>query len=194
MLASFRDRGFGSTRDQKDASPNFQAQNGLAVANLPVVFSEECPKNRAKAKLKVALAHSAVRHAARQDFLHKLSTRLIRENQAVCVEDLNVKGMLKNHKLARSISDAAWGEFLRMLSYKSAWYGRQMVKIDRWYPSTKTCGECGTTGHKLSLSDREWTCPDCGTTHDRDVNAARNILTAGLAGLACGGDVRPLAA
>lgn len=150
-------------------------------------------KNRVKTRLKVARAHSAVRQA-RQDSLHKLSTRLIRENQTVCVEDLNIKGMVKNRCLSRSISDAGWGEFLRMLSYKSAWYGRQMVKIDRWHPSTKTCGECGTTGHKLPLSVREWTCPDCGASHDRDVNAARNILAAGLAVLACGGDVRPVAA
>jgi putative transposase len=151
-------------------------------------------KNRAKANLKVARAHSAVRHA-RQDFLHKLSTRLIRENQTICVENLCVSGMLKAKLHSRSISDAGWGGFLRMLAYKSGWYGRQLVKIDRWFPSTKTCGECGTTGHILSLDDRRWTCPDCGTVHDRDVNAARNVLTAGLAAVnACGGDIRPVAA
>jgi len=126
-----------------------------------------------------------VRHA-RQDFLHKLSTRLIRENQTVCVETLSIKGMLRARLHSRSIADAGWGEFVRMVSYKALWYGRKLVRIDRFYPSTRTCGACGTTGHALSLSDREWTCPDCGAHHDRDVNAAVNIRTAGLAGIACG--------
>lgn len=180
---------------EKIANPRHLAKRQKRLARLQrqMTKKQKGSKNRAKARFKVARAHSAVRHA-RQDFLHKLSTRLIRENQTVCVEDLSIKGMLRAKLHSRSISDAGWGEFLRMLSYKSVWYGRTLVKIDRWHPSTKTCCECGTTGHKLSLSDREWTCPDCGTTHDRDLNAARNILTAGLAGLACGGDVRPGAA
>ncbi|WP_323374761.1 RNA-guided endonuclease InsQ/TnpB family protein [Skermanella rosea] len=150
-------------------------------------------KNRVKANLKVARAHSAVRHA-RQDFLHKLSTRLIRENQTICVETLNVQGMVRNRKLARAISDAGWAQFVSMLSYKAVWHGRALAKIDRWHPSTKTCSVCGTTGHDLPLSVREWDCPDCGERHDRDVNAAKNILAAGLAVSACGGDVRPVAA
>jgi putative transposase len=145
-------------------------------------------KNRAKAKLKVARAHAAVRHA-RQDHLHKFSTRLVRENQTIIVEDLCVKGMLKSKRCSKSISDAAWGELVRQLTYKASWYGRQLVKIDRFFPSTKTCSECGTTGHVLPLSVREWNCPDCGAHHDRDVNAAINIRTAGLAGIACGEDV-----
>lgn len=180
---------------EKVANPRHlgKRQKHLAHLQRRLARKQKGSKNRAKAKLKVARTHSAVR-AARQDFLHKLSTRLIRENQTVCVEDLSIKGMLRAKLHSRSIADAGWGEFLRMLSYKSAWYGRQMVKIDRWYPSTKTCGACGTTGHRLSLSDRKWTCPDCGTSHDRDVNAAKNILAAGLAVLACGGDVRPVAA
>jgi putative transposase len=145
-------------------------------------------KNRAKAKLKVARAHAAVRHA-RGDFLHKLSTRLVRENQTISLETLSIKGMLRAKLHSRSVSDAGWGELVRMLTYKAAWYGRKLVKIDRFYPSTKTCSECGTTGHALTLADREWTCPDCSAVHDRDVNAARNILAEGLSVAACGGDV-----
>lgn len=142
-------------------------------------------KNRAKARLKVGRAHAAARHA-RQDFLHKLTARLIRENQAIYVENLAVAGMLKSKRMSRSIADAGWGELRRMLAYKAAWHGRTLVKIDRWYPSSKTCSACGTTGHALTLADRKWTCPDCGEHHDRDVNAARNILAAGQAVLACG--------
>lgn len=181
---------------EKIANPRHLAKRHKRLATLQrrLAKKKKGSKNRAKAKLKVARAHAAVCHV-RRDWLHKLSTRLIRENQTVCVEDLNVKGMVRNHCLARSISDASWGEFLGMLAYKSTWYGRQLVKVDRWFPSTKSCSACGTTGHKMSLSDREWTCPDCGTPHDRDVNAAKNILTAGLAAVnACGGDVRPVAA
>src|SRR3546814_10618526 len=98
--------------------------------------------------------------------------------------------MLKSKRMSRSIADAGWGELRRMLAYKARWYGRDMVAIDRFHPSSKTCGVCGTTGHNLSLADREWTCPDCGERHDRDVNAARNILRAGQARLACGETVR----
>ncbi len=142
-------------------------------------------KNRAKAKLKVARAHAAVRYA-RQDFLHKLSRRIVSENQVIAVESLSVKGMLRAKLHSKAISDAAWGELVRQLTYKSMWYGRRLIKIDRFYPSTKTCSNCGSTGHALSLSDRQWTCPDCGAVHDRDRNAARNILAAGLAVSACG--------
>lgn len=142
-------------------------------------------RNRAKAKRRVGRAHAAVRHA-RHDFLHKLSTRLIRENQTVCVESLSVTGMLRTKRHSRAIADAGWGELVRQLAYKAVWYGRRLVRVDRFYPSTKTCSACGTTGHALSLADRVWTCPDCGTLHDRDRNAARNILAAGLAVSACG--------
>lgn len=180
---------------EKIANPRHITKRQKCLARLQrrLAKKQRGSKNRAKAKIKVARVHSAVRHA-RQDFLHKLSTRLIRENQTICVEDLCIKGMLRAKLHSRSISDAGWGDFLRMLSYKSAWHGRDLVKIDRFFPSTKTCGACGTTGHTLTLSMRAWTCPDCGTPHDRDVNAARNILAAGLAVSACGGDVRPVAA
>ncbi len=137
-------------------------------------------RNREKARVKVARIHAAISDA-RKDFIHKLTTQLIRENQTIAVEDLSVCNMVKNHKLARSISDAAWGEFVRQLEYKSKWYGRTLVKIDRWFPSSKRCGNCGHIVEKLPLNIREWTCQKCGSVHDRDLNAARNINAAGLA-------------
>jgi putative transposase len=146
--------------------------------------------NREKARLKVARVHAQISDA-RGDFLHKLTTQLVRENQTIAVEDLAVKNMVKNHKLARSISDASWGELVRQLTYKAAWYGRNLVKIDRWFPSSKRCGNCGHIVDKLPLNIREWTCSECGTVHDRDLNAANNILAAGLAVSVCGATVRP---
>src|SRR6266516_3103088 len=151
--------------------------------------------NRAKAKAKVARAHRKVRNA-RQDFLHRASTRLVRSAGTIVIEDLNVAGMVRNRKLARAISDCGWGEFRRQLEYKCAWYGRELVVIGRWYPSSKTCSACGHLLAGLSLSTRHWTCPSCRARHDRDANAAKNILAAGLAvargspGDACGADVR----
>ena len=127
----------------------------------------------------------------RGDFLHKLSTRLVRENQTVVIEDLSVRNMVRNHALARAISDAGWSDLRAMLEYKCDWYGRELVVIDRFYPSSKTCSACGHLVAKMPLSVREWSCANCGTRHDRDVNAAINIRAAGLAVLACGGSVRP---
>jgi putative transposase len=146
--------------------------------------------NRLKARLKVAKVHAQISDS-RQDFLHKLTTQLVRENQTIVVEDLAVKNMVKNHKLARAISDASWGELVRQLTYKAVWYGRNLVKIDRWFPSSKRCGNCGHIVDKLGLSIREWTCSKCGAVHDRDLNAANNILAAGLAVSVCGATVRP---
>ncbi len=151
--------------------------------------------NRAKAAAKVARAHRKVRNA-RADFLHSASARLVRENDVIVIEDLNVAGMMRNRQLARAISACSWGEFRRQLEYKCERYGRELVVIDRWYPSSKTCSACGYLLAELSLSIRHWTCPSCRTRHDRDVNAAKNILAAGLAvargspGDACGADVR----
>lgn len=153
-------------------------QRRLAREQRRLARKQKGSRNRTKAKRKVARAHSAVRHA-RQDFLHKLSTRLVRENQAITVETLNIKGMVKNSNLAMSIHDAAWGELIRQIRYKCLWYGRDFGQTDRFFPGTKTCSECGTTGHVLSLSRRTWTCPDCGTLHDRDINAAKNHEAAG---------------
>ena len=146
--------------------------------------------NRYKARLKVAKVHAEISDA-RQDFLHKLTTRLVRENQTIAVEDLAVKNMVKNRNLSQAISDASWGELVRQIEYKCDWYGRNFVKIDHWFPSSKRCGHCGHVVEKLPLNIREWTCPKCGTKHDRDVNAAKNILAAGLAVSVCGANVRP---
>jgi len=151
--------------------------------------------NRRKAVVKVARAHRKVGDA-RRDFLHRASTRLVREHDMIVIEDLNVCGMVRNRHLARAISDCGWGEFRRQLEYKCERYGRRLVVIDRWYPSSKTCSACGHLLADLSLSARHWRCPSCGTRHDRDINAAKNILAAGLAatrgapGDACGADVR----
>lgn len=146
--------------------------------------------NRRKAKVRVARIHARIADI-RQNHLHQLSTRLIRENQTIVVEDLNIRGMVKNHSLARAISDASWSELMRQLSYKAEWYGRKLVKVDRFFPSSKTCSACGHLLDKLPLQVRSWECPSCGATHDRDHNAARNILAAGLAVEVCGASVRP---
>jgi putative transposase len=151
--------------------------------------------NRAKAKAKVARAHRKVRNA-RADFLHKTTTGLVRGNDLIAIEDLNVSAMVRNRHLARAISDCGWGEFRRQLEYKCQRAGRRLVVTGRWYPSTKTCSACGFLLAELSLSTRTWRCPSCRTRHDRDLNAAKNILAAGLAaargnpGDACGADVR----
>ncbi|MCS6960238.1 MAG: RNA-guided endonuclease TnpB family protein [Pseudanabaenaceae cyanobacterium SKYGB_i_bin29] len=147
-------------------------------------------KNRAKARMRVAKIHAQIADA-RKDFLHKLTTQLVKENQLIAVEDLAVRNMIQNHKLACSISDAGWGELVRQLQYKCEWYGRQLVKIDRWFPSSKQCSNCGHIAETMPLHIREWECPMCHAHHDRDVNAARNILAAGLAVAVCGATVRP---
>ncbi len=146
--------------------------------------------NRHKARVEVATVHAQITDA-RKDFLHKLTTRLVRENQTIVVEDLAIKNMVKNHKLALAISDASWGELIRQLAYKCKWYGRELIKIDRWFPSSKRCGNCGHIVDSMPLNIREWECPKCGMNLDRDINAANNILAAGLAVSVCGATVRP---
>ncbi|HEU4781975.1 MAG TPA: RNA-guided endonuclease TnpB family protein, partial [Ktedonobacterales bacterium] len=148
-------------------------------------------KNREKARLKVASIHAQIADQ-RRDGLHKLTTRLIRENQTVCVESLAVKNLVRNPTLAKAISDVGWGELVRQLEYKARWYGRTLVKIDRWYPSSKRCHACGHVLDALPLDVRQWTCPACGIRHDRDINAAQNILAVGLTVNACGEAVRPV--
>nr|WP_245707051.1 transposase [Thiothrix caldifontis] len=145
-------------------------------------------KNRLKAKHKVARIHAKITDC-RSDNLHQLSRRLVNENQVICVENLAVKNMVKNPNLARHIADAGWGEFTRQLEYKSAWAGRTYVEIGRFFPSSKRCSCCGFVKDTMPLDVREWECPECGATHDRDVNAAHNILAAGLAVLAFGENV-----
>lgn len=145
-------------------------------------------KNRTKARQKVARLHAKISDC-RMDNLHKLSRQIVNENQVICVESLKVKNMLRNPTLAKSISDAGWGEFVRQLEYKSAWAGRQLSAIDQWYPSSKRCSGCGHVMPKMPLHVRGWTCPECAAEHDRDVNAAVNIKAAGLAVLALGENV-----
>ena len=134
--------------------------------------------NRNKARIKLAKAYKKITDK-KQYYLHQITNYLIDENQVICMEDLNVKGMLRNHKLAESIQELNFGEFRRMLEYKAKWYSRYLVFIDRFYPSSKTCNECGYVNKTLKLSDRVWTCPDCGKIIERDYNAALNILDEG---------------
>ena len=178
---------------EKIAAPNTFRKNEEKLAKLQRRLAKKTKgsANRKKARLKVAKLHAKIADS-RKDFLHKLSTRLVNENQVIAIETLAVSNMQKNHNLAKSIADASWSEFVRQLEYKSLWYGRELVGIDRWYPSSKRCSDCGHTVAKMPLSVREWTCPECGTIHDRDVNAARNVLAAGLAVSAHGEAVSPV--
>jgi putative transposase len=183
---------FAVTSDgQKIANPRHLERKARNLARYQRRLAR-CRKgsaNRAKAAAKVARAHRKVRNA-RRDFLHRASARLVREYDVIVIEDLNVAGMLRNHCLARVISDCGWHEFRRQLAYKCERAGRQLVVTGRWYPSSKTCSACGHVLAGLSLSARHWTCPSCGARHDRDLNAAQNILAAGRAVAACGADVR----
>lgn len=173
-------------------NPQFFARDEkkLAQAQRRHAKKKKGSKNRGKARLKVARIHKKIADR-RHDYQHKLSTHIIRENQIVCVEDLQVKQMVKNHCLAKAISDVGWSELVRQLEYKAGWYGRTLVKIDKFYPSSKRCFDCGHMLDSLPLEVRRWTCPACGVVHDRDINAAKNILAAGLAVAACGEAVRP---
>lgn len=148
----------------------------LRRANKAVHRCRKDSKNQAKARAAVAAIHLKVAHR-RGDFLHKLTTRLARTKRAIAVESLNVAGMVRNRRLARAISDAGFAEFLRQLTYKADWYGSKVWAADRWYPSSKTCSACGVINAGLALSDRSWIC-QCGAEHDRDHNAARNLLAA----------------
>ena len=178
---------------EKIAAPNAFRQHEKKLAKLQrrLAKKKKGSKNRTKARLKVAKLHAKIADI-RKDFTHKLSTRLIHENQVIAVETLAVGNMKKNRKLAKSIGDAGWAEFVRQLEYKARWYGRELVKIDRWHPSSKRCSDCGYTAEKMPLNVRQWTCPECGANHDRDVNAARNILAAGRAVSARGEAVSPV--
>ncbi|GAA3416594.1 RNA-guided endonuclease InsQ/TnpB family protein [Streptosporangium vulgare] len=184
---------FAITSDgQKVANPRLlrRAAKKLRKAQKALSRKEKGSANRQKAKLKVAKAYAKVTET-RRDWAHKLSTSLIRDNQAVYVENLAVSGMART-KLAKSVHDAGWSQFVGMLEYKAARYGRYLGKIDRWFPSSKLCSACGTIAESMPLNVRSWTCP-CGTTHDRDINAAINILAAGQAERLndCGAPVRP---
>jgi putative transposase len=158
-------------------------QNKLAYLQRQLAKKKKGSNNRAKVRQKVARLHAKIADS-RLDNLHKLSRKLINENQVVCVESLQVKNMLRNPKLAKNIADASWGEFVRQLKYKAEWAGRTIVEIERFFPSSKRCSCCGFVHESMPLNIRNWTCPECNTHHDRDINAAKNIKTAGLAGLA----------
>jgi putative transposase len=173
-------------------SPRFlrRAEKKLKKVQRELSRKQKGSKNREKARLKVARAHAQVADA-RREFHHQLSTRLIRENQAIGVEDLAVKGLART-RLAKSVHDAGWAQFVAMLEYKAVRYGRTLVKIGRFEPTSQTCSACGVKDGPKPLHIREWTCPACGTLHDRDHNAAKNVKTAaGLAVAACGAQVRP---
>lgn len=176
---------------EKITNPKHERRDraALARAQRNLARKEKGSVNRAKARVKVARVHARITDR-RRDHLHKLTTRLVRENQTIVIEDLTVRNMLRNHRLARAISDAAWRQFRTMLEYKAEWHGRNLITIDRWFPSSKLCSACGALAQKMPLTVRNWTCR-CGTTHDRDVNAAVNIKAEGLSVSACGGGVRP---
>ena len=178
---------------EKVASPNTFRKNEAKLAKLQrrLAKKQKGSANRRKARLKVARLHAKITDS-RRDFLHKLSTRLINENQVIAIESLAVCNMQKKRCLSKSISDAGWSEFVRQLEYKALWYGRELIGIDKWFPSSRRCSDCGHTVKAMPLKAREWTCPECGSVHDRDINAARNVLAAGLAVSAHGETVSPV--
>ena len=153
------------------------SRRGLLAKKKGVKLSES--SNYRKQKLKVARLHEKIAHQ-RKDFLHQLSTNLIKNHDVICIEDLASRNLMKNHHLARAIGDASWAEFVRLLHYKADWYGKKIVTISRWFPSSQLCSSCGESSGKKPLSIRKWTCESCGTHHDRDINASLNILKEGL--------------
>ncbi len=178
---------------EKITNPRHERHDRACLAKAQRELSRKAPgdgANRAKARRKVARIHARIADR-RRDTLHKLTTRLVRENQTIVIEDLTVRNLLKNGTLARAISDAARSQFRDLLEYKARWYGRDVIAVDRWFPSSKLCSHCGTLQDRMPLNVRTWTCDGCGTTHDRDVNAAHNLLAAGPAVSACGAGVRP---
>jgi len=167
-----------------------KSQNKLAKCQRRLAKKQKGSSGYKRARLKVAKVHTKIADV-RKDFLHKLSAKLINENQVICLEDLAVSNMVKNRKLSKVISDQGWSELVRQLQYKADWYGRELVFIDRFFPSSKRCFSCGHLAQSLLLNTRRWTCTACSQSHDRDINASKNILAAGLAVLANGANGRP---
>ena len=179
---------FVTTSDgEKIAAPKHyrQSEKKLAKAQRDLSRKEKGSSNRQKARVKVAKVHAKVANQ-RKDFLHKLSSFIVHENQVICIEDIAVKNLSRNRHLSKSIMDSGWGEFVQQLEYKSHWYGRSLVKVGRFFPSSKTCSHCGCIKDHLNLSERNWTCSDCGVVHDRDYNASVNIKAEGTAVIARG--------
>ena len=165
----------------KYKNPKYQAKVEKKIKHLNRLYSKKTKgsKNQEKARLKLAIAHEKLCNK-RKDNLHKLTTKLIKENDIICIENLSVKNMTKNHKLAKAIQDASFGTLVSMLKYKAVWNNRKIIEIGRFYPSSKTCHCCGHRMNYMGLEVREWTCPNCGIKHDRDINAAINIMNEGL--------------
>ncbi|MBP7526913.1 MAG: transposase [Syntrophorhabdaceae bacterium] len=169
-----------TSEGEKIASPRHLGKSEERLARLQRSLSrkKKGSRNKNRQRIKVALLHEKVANQ-RQDFLHKLSRKIVDENQTVYLEDLNVKGMIRNRHLSKSIADAGWSEFTRQLEYKGEWCGTRVVRIGRFYPSTRTCSVCGFVNRELTLKARSWLCPSCGVVHDRDINAAQVIKKVG---------------
>lgn len=165
----------------KYSNPKYQVKVEKKIKHLQRLYSKKKKgsKNQEKARLRLAIAHEKLCNK-RKDNLHKITTKLIKENDVICIENLNVKGMTKNHKLAKAIQKASFGTLVNMLKYKATWHNRQIIEVGRFYPSSKTCHCCSHKMNYMGLEIREWTCPNCYTTHDRDINAAINIKNEGL--------------
>lgn len=182
-------------KEYKNIRPYRTLQKRLRLLNKSLHRKKLSGSNRERSRKLLAKLHVKIANI-RLNHLHKISKNIINENQVVCLETLNVSGMIRNHCLAKSIADVSMAELVRQIEYKALWYGRTVIKIDRWFPSSKTCSGCGFVIDKLPLNIREWICPSCGIKHHRDKNAAVNILkegkrTVGTTGIASGLDVKP---